>query len=190
MGLNIVKRLNKRGRVILTIILPLLLFCSGALGAEVKVVSTHLSNWAGRERIVIDLKGLDSSPIQEAINGGIPYTVEYQVRIMRERSLWDKTIWEGIYTRTLRLNIITKEYRIEDPTAYPQRFTEKMAFMKAASHAAFPLPKGIMEKSKGNTYIEVRVYRNSIHLFFPFSLLAPLIRPDSDFDTGWIRVTR
>ncbi len=181
-----------KGRAIPGIVLPFLFVFMAfqVMAAQVEIFSVKVSHVGGRERIAISLKGLDQKPIQDVIEGGIPYTIEYQVRVMRERSLWDKTIWEGIYTRTLRLNLITKEYRIEDPTAYPMRFADGASFMKAASMAVFPLPKGILNGKKSGIYVEVRVYRNSIHLFFPLSLLAPLIRPDSDFDTGWRRVEK
>lgn len=184
------KRLTNWGRMVLLTILPLAILSTTVLGADVQITSSKIITCRGRDRITITLKGLDLKPIQEVVNGGIPFTIEYQVRIREERTLWDRTIWDGIYTRTLRLNLITKEYRIDNPTAYTKRFTEKEKFMKEALCATFPLPKGILKNKGPNTYTDVRVYRNSIHLFFPLSLIAPLIRPDSDFDTGWTRVER
>ncbi len=176
-------------RVILGIILPFFILVSVALAAQVEVASVRVFRDKCRDRVSIELKGLELTPVQEAIEGGIPYTIEYRVRIMEERLLWDKTVWEGIYDRTLKFNLITKEYKIEDQTSYPERFSNKDRFLKKAKVAIFPLPEGVLEKGeKCAQYLEVRVCRNSIHLFFPLSIIAPLIRPDSDFDTGWIRV--
>ncbi len=182
--------MQKEGRAILWVVLPFLFISSMVLAAQVEVTSVKVEKRDSRPRLTVALEGLKQKPILEVINGGIPYTVEYQVRIMEERLLWDKTLWEGVYSRTLRLNLITREYRIEDPTAYPKRFSEMDAFIKEASVATFPLPQGVLDSGAKGVYVEVRVYRNSIHLFFPLSLIAPLIRPDSDFDTGWIRVER
>jgi hypothetical protein len=191
-GFRVSKKRCLSGRLILMVILPFFIAGSSSLAVQVGVFSVKVFRDSGRDRITIRLEGLRLKPVQEVIEGGIPYTLEYRVRVKEERPFWDRTVWEGVYSRTLKFNLITKEYRIEDQTSYPERFSDKESFLKKAGVATFPLPEGMFhsEKGRSTTYLEVRVRRNSVHLFFPLSLIAPLIRPDSDFDTGWIRVKR
>jgi len=136
----------------------------------------------------VKLDGLFFPELKEALMEGIPITLSCSVMIERDRSiLWDPVLWEGVYTRVIKYNLLTKTFVIKDPPEIEKSFSSFEAFRREAQNLLLPLPTRPLRERR--SYIEVRVYRRTASLFFPFNLIYSLLSPaPADFETDKARV--
>ncbi len=119
---------------------------------------------------------------------GIPITLSCSVMIERDRAiLWDPVLWKGVYTRVIKYNLLTKTFVVKDPPEIEKSFPNFGPFSREAQNLLLPLPSYLLKKR--GSYIEIRVYRRTASLFFPFNLIYSLLSPaPADFETNRARV--
>jgi len=159
------------------------------LAGQVRIQEARLvPGEEGFDYLEVKLEGLFFPELKEALTEGIPININCSVAIEKDRPiLWDPVLWEGVYTRVIKYNLLTKTFVIQDPPEVEKRSSSFQAFSRKAQILRLPLPARPLKK-KG-VYVEVRVYRRTAPLFFPFNLIYSLLSPaPADFETNKVRV--
>lgn len=64
----------------------------------------------------VKLKGLFFPQLKKALMEGVPININCSVAIEKDRAiLWDPVLWEGVYSRLVKYNLLTKTFVIQDP---------------------------------------------------------------------------
>ena len=162
---------------------------SPALAGRVTIKEAKLiPGNGGFSHLQVKLEGLFFPELKKALMEGIPININCSVVIERDRAiLWDPVLWEGVYSKLVKYNLLTKTFIIQEPPEVDKRFSSFDAFSREAQTFRLPLPPSPLKEKKA--YIEIQVYRRTASLFFPFNLIYSLISPaPTDFETDKVRL--